>query len=81
MGRNALGLLLAFQQPSSLNVSGLIVDGRSSTHSSRSVFFKADVQRIMLTGDRGEQRESREQPGTFNRATPRPPATAAIAGW
>jgi hypothetical protein len=37
-----------------------------STRCSRSVFYKADVQRIELPGDRGNQRESREQPGSLD---------------
>ena len=34
-------LFLAVQRPSSLNASGLIVDGRSSTHTSRPIFPEA----------------------------------------
>jgi hypothetical protein len=37
-----------------------------STQTSQPVFSKAFVQRIRLIGDRGEQRDSGEQTGTFD---------------
>ena len=54
--------------------------GRLSTHSGRLIFYKADSQRMSLIGDRGEQRECRELPGTIiieflQRAA------ATIVGW
>jgi len=39
---------------------------QQSTHSSRSLFSAADVQRTILMSVCGEQRESRERPGTLD---------------
>jgi len=41
-------LELAVQRPSSLNTSGLMVDGRNSTRSGHRVAWKADVQSRQL---------------------------------
>jgi hypothetical protein len=43
LGRDTHRPLRAVQRPSSLNASGLIVDGRSSTLSGRPAFSKADI--------------------------------------
>jgi len=55
MERNTLRPQLAGSGPTSL--------GPRSTYCSRSVLHKADGLRIQLRGDRGYQRENREQPG------------------
>jgi hypothetical protein len=56
----------------------ILAEGRLSTLSSRSVFYKAVVRRISSTSDCREQRDSRNRLIT---GSPRPRAAAPIAGW